>query len=64
MIYIVLICAIYGILFYKKSFLTLCIANIMARISLFAAHLGFMDPQITNLIPILNLIDLIFTFLS
>ncbi|WP_234284607.1 hypothetical protein [Campylobacter sp. TTU-622] len=54
MIYIVLICAIYRILFYKKSFLTLCIANIMAKISLFAARLGFMDPQITNLIPVLK----------
>ncbi|QWU79859.1 cytochrome C biogenesis protein [Campylobacter novaezeelandiae] len=54
MIYIALACIICGFMFYKKSILSLCVANIMAGISLFVAHLGFMDPQITNLVPVLK----------
>ncbi|MBZ7968179.1 cytochrome c biogenesis protein [Campylobacter molothri] len=54
MVYIAFACAFSGVIFYKKSPLAFCTASIMAGISLFVAHLGFMDPQITNLVPVLK----------
>ncbi|TKX31205.1 cytochrome c biogenesis protein [Campylobacter aviculae] len=54
MVYIAFACAFSGLIFYKKSSLVLCTASIMAGIALFVAHLGFMDPQITNLVPVLK----------
>lgn len=54
MVYIAFACAFAGLVFYKRSSLALCTASIMAGISLFVAHLGFMDPQITNLVPVLK----------
>ena len=54
MIFIAFSFIVAGLIFYKNSPLTLCIASIMAGISLFVAHLGFMDPQITNLVPVLK----------
>ncbi|EAJ5673443.1 cytochrome C biogenesis protein [Campylobacter lari] len=54
MIYIAFACAISAVIFFKKSLLALCSASFLAGISLFVAHLGFMDPQIGNLIPVLK----------
>lgn len=56
MVYIAFACAFSGVIFYQKSPLAFCIASIMAGISLFVAHLGFMDPQITNLVPVLKVL--------
>ncbi|HCZ19213.1 cytochrome c biogenesis protein CcsA [Wolinella succinogenes] len=54
MIYIAWAAAISGALFFRRSSLALSTASILAGISLFVAHLGFMDPQITNLVPVLK----------
>ncbi|MCV3457501.1 cytochrome c biogenesis protein [Campylobacter sp. CNRCH_2016_0050h] len=54
MIYIAFACAMSAVIFFKKSLLALCGASFLAGISLFVAHLGFMDPQIGNLVPVLK----------
>lgn len=54
MIYIAWACAISGVVFFRKSYFALAASGILAGICLFVAHLGFMDPQITNLIPVLK----------
>ncbi|WP_139452802.1 cytochrome c biogenesis protein CcsA [Campylobacter armoricus] len=54
MIYIAFACAISAIIFFKNSPLALSCASFLAGITLFVAHLGFMDPQIGNLIPVLK----------
>lgn len=54
MVYIAWTCGICGVIFFRKSFLALCTASILAGTSLFVAHLGSMDPQITNLVPVLK----------
>lgn len=54
MIYIAWAGAISGVIFFRQSFLALSMASILAGISLFVAHLGFMDPQIGNLVPVLK----------
>ncbi|GMB89721.1 Bifunctional cytochrome c biogenesis protein CcsA [Helicobacter ailurogastricus] len=37
-----------------RSNLALCASSFLAGIALFVAHLGFMDPQISNLVPVLK----------
>ena len=54
MIYIAWAAGISGVLFFRKSYLALSMASFLAGISLFVAHLGFMDPQIGNLVPVLK----------
>ncbi|AJC86194.1 cytochrome c biogenesis protein [Campylobacter sp. RM16704] len=54
MIYIAFACAISALIFFKNSPLALSCASFLAGITLFVAHLGFMDPQIGNLIPVLK----------
>lgn len=51
MIYIAFASGIAGVVFFKKSYLAQSMASFLAGISLFVAHLGFMDPQIGNLVP-------------
>jgi len=43
-----------GFIFSRKSTMTLAATSIMAGLILFVAHLSWMDPQITNLVPVLN----------
>ncbi len=54
MIYIAFASGIAGVVFFKKSYLAQSMASFLAGISLFVAHLGFMDPQIGNLVPVLK----------
>ncbi|MBN2030992.1 cytochrome c biogenesis protein CcsA [bacterium] len=43
-----------GLLFSKKEAIPLATSSILAGVLLFVAHLSWMDPQITNLVPILK----------
>lgn len=43
-----------GVLFFRKSLLALSSAVIVAAIFMFTAHLSHIDPQITNLVPVLK----------
>ena len=54
MIYIAWAAGISGVIFFKKSYLAQSMSSFLAGISLFVAHLGFMDPQIGNLVPVLK----------
>lgn len=54
MLYIAFISGVSGVIFFRKSYLALSSATFMAGIALFVANLGFMNPQITNLMPVLK----------
>lgn len=54
MIYIAWAGALAGVVVLAKSYLNLAMASLVAGITLFVAHLGFMDPQIGNLVPVLK----------
>lgn len=54
MIYIAWAAGISGVVFFRRSYLAQSMASFLAGISLFVAHLGFMDPQIGNLVPVLK----------
>lgn len=54
MLYIAWASAIAGIVFFRKYNLALSSSMFLAGISLFVANLGFMDPQITPLVPVLK----------
>ena len=43
-----------GFVFRKKSPMTLAVTAVLGGIILFVAHLSFLDPQITNLVPVLK----------
>ena len=43
-----------GVIFFRRSLLALSSAVIMAAIFMFTAHLTEIDPQITNLVPVLK----------
>jgi len=43
-----------GLIFSFKSSITLSVTAILAFLTLFVAHLSWMDPQITNLVPVLK----------
>lgn len=43
-----------GIVFFRKSVLALAATTVMAAIFMFTAHLSGIDPQITNLVPVLK----------
>ena len=43
-----------GVLFFRKSLLALSAAVIMTAVFMFTAHLSGIDPQITNLVPVLK----------
>jgi cytochrome c-type biogenesis protein CcsB len=43
-----------GLIFASKSYITLSVTSILAFLILFVAHLSWMDPQITNLVPVLK----------
>ncbi len=54
MLYIAFISGIAGIVCFRKSYLAIAAANFFAGLALFVANLGFMNPQITNLMPVLK----------
>ncbi len=54
MTYIAWATVLAGLLFSKKSPMTLGVTAFLSGIILFVAHLSFLDPQITNLVPVLK----------
>ncbi len=54
MLYIAWAASIAGVVFFRHYFLAISAALFLAGISLFVADLGFMDPQITPLVPVLK----------
>lgn len=54
MLYVAWASSFGALVFFKKSPLALSSASFFSGICLFVANLGFMDPQITNLVPVLK----------
>lgn len=54
MVYIAWAAAFGGVVLFRRFPFALAMSSIMAGVTLFTAHLGFMDPQITNLVPVLK----------
>ena len=54
MIYIGWATVLAGFIFSKRSSMTLASTAVLAGLILFVAHLNWMDPQVTNLVPVLN----------
>lgn len=54
MLYIAWASAMSAVVFFRKSNLAISAASFLAGISLFVANLGFMDPQVSNLVPVLK----------
>ena len=54
MIYIAWATLLAGLLFSRKSEMTLAVTAIMGGIVLAVAHMSWMDPEITNLVPVLK----------
>ena len=54
MIYIAWATVLAGFIFSKNSPITLAATGILAGLILFVAHLNWLDPQVTNLVPVLK----------
>lgn len=54
MVFISWVIILAGILFQKKTSLVLAATALLASLTLLVAHLSFMDPEITNLVPVLQ----------
>jgi cytochrome c-type biogenesis protein CcsB len=54
MIYISWVTVMAGLIFSRKSQMTIAATSILASIILMVAHLSWMDPEITNLVPVLK----------
>ena len=54
MIYIAWATVLAGFIFSKNSPITLAATGILSGLILFVAHLSWMDPQVTNLVPVLQ----------
>ncbi len=54
MIFVSWVILLGGFLFARRSKMTLAATAILAALTLMVAHLSFMDPQITNLMPVLR----------
>lgn len=54
MLYIAWASILAGVVCFKRSNLALCASSFFSGITLFVAHLGSMDPQIGNLVPVLK----------
>lgn len=54
MIYIAWALTLSGIFFSRQSIVALSLTSILSGVTLFVAHLSWMDPQITNLVPVLR----------
>ena len=53
-IYIAWSCLLFSVLFLRTSLFALAGSTVMAGIFMFVAHLGHIDPEITNLVPVLK----------
>lgn len=54
MIYISWVTVLAGLIFSRKSPMTIAATSILASIILMVAHLSWLDPEITNLVPVLK----------
>jgi cytochrome c-type biogenesis protein CcsB len=54
MIYIAWAIILSGIFFSRQAIIALSLTSILAGVTLFVAHLSWMDPKITTLVPVLN----------
>ncbi|MRT91769.1 cytochrome c biogenesis protein [Ancylomarina sp. 16SWW S1-10-2] len=54
MTYVAWACLLAGFLFTRKSKFALAATSLLAGLSLFVAHLSWMNPEITNLVPVLK----------
>jgi len=54
MLFISWVTVLAGLLFSRRSSLTLAATAVLASLTLMVAHLSFMDPEITNLVPVLQ----------
>lgn len=54
LVYIAWALSLSGMIFSKRSPISLSLTSILAGVTLFVAHLSGMDPQITNIQPVLN----------
>ncbi len=54
MIFISWVTLLAGIIFGRKSLFTLPATSVLGAMTLMVAHLSFMDPEITNLVPVLK----------
>jgi cytochrome c-type biogenesis protein CcsB len=54
MIYISWVTVLAGLIFMKKSPITLALTALLAGITLLTAHMSWMNPEITNLVPVLK----------
>jgi cytochrome c-type biogenesis protein CcsB len=54
MIFISWVTLLAGFIFSRKSAFTLSATGVLASMTLMVAHLSFMDPEITNLVPVLK----------
>lgn len=54
LIYVSWAMSLAGLIFAKKSPVTIALTSILSGITLFVAHLSWLDPQITTLVPVLN----------
>ncbi len=54
MIYISWALMLAGLIFSKHSVMSLALTSILSGVFLFVAHLSWMDPEITNLVPVLK----------
>jgi len=54
LIYIGWSASLAGVVVFRKSTLALCAASLLAGIVMLVAHLSFINPQITNLVPVLK----------
>lgn len=54
LIYVAWAMALSGLIFAKRSPVTIALTSILTGVTLFVAHLSWLDPQITTLVPVLN----------
>jgi cytochrome c-type biogenesis protein CcsB len=54
MLFISWVTMLAGFIFSRRSMLTLAATGVLAGMTLMVAHLSFMDPEITNLVPVLK----------
>jgi cytochrome c-type biogenesis protein CcsB len=54
MVYIGWSAAFAGLVVFRRSMLSLCAASIFAGIMMLVSHMSFVNPQITNLVPVLK----------
>ncbi len=54
MIYIAWTIVLAGLIFSRQAIISLALTSILAGVTLFVAHLSWMDPQMTTLVPVLK----------